>query len=63
MIPVETLPGIWGWGMIAVEVVMIAVEVVISSTIYLIPYKNLCKYSSTPPPSTTVLKKNSNTQK
>jgi hypothetical protein len=49
MIPVETVPGIRGWGDEK------TVEGVISS-IYLIYYKNLCKYYNVPPPNTTIKK-------
>jgi hypothetical protein len=50
MIPVETVPGIRGWGDEK------TVEGVISSMIYLIYYKNLCKYYNVPPPNTTIKK-------
>jgi hypothetical protein len=44
MIPVETVPGISGWG--------IELEEENSSKMYLIHCKNLCKCYNIPPPST-----------
>jgi hypothetical protein len=48
IIPVETVPGIWGGEMKESS------EGVNSNMLYLIHCKNLCKCHNVPPPSTTI---------
>jgi hypothetical protein len=51
MIPVETTPEIKGWG------IKESGRGVISCIIYLIHFKNLCKWNNVPPHSTIIIGK------